>query len=118
MAHIEFFKKSGKPAVAYMQSGGEKEYALAAACGEIYVPPTAQLALRGLSVQGQFLRGVLDKVGVEPQVHNYLFLICCTQFLAATSDHSTFNRYPICLAIPQVSDPWLLLNLCQYLWDG
>ena len=68
MAHIEFFKKSGRPAVAYMQSGGEKEYAIAAACGEVYVPPTAQLALRGLSVQGQFLRGVLDKVGVEPQV--------------------------------------------------
>lgn len=68
MAHIEFFKKSGKPAIAYMQSGGEKEYALAAACGEIYVPPTAQLALRGLAVEGQFLRGVLDKVGVKPQV--------------------------------------------------
>jgi Peptidase family S49 len=68
VAHIDFFRKSGKPTVAFMKSGGEKEYVLAAACEEIYIPPTAQLALRGLSVQGAFLRGVLDKVGVEPQV--------------------------------------------------
>lgn len=67
-AHIEFFKASGKPTVAYMKRGGEKEYFLATACDEIYIPPVAQLSLRGLSVQGQFLRGVLDKAGVEPQV--------------------------------------------------
>lgn len=67
-AHVEFFKASGKPTVAYMKRGGEKEYFLATTCEEIYIPPVAQLALRGLSVQGQFLRGVLDKVGVDPQV--------------------------------------------------
>eukprot|EP00892_Ulva_mutabilis_P012513 jgi/Ulvmu1/9634/UM054_0066.1 len=66
--HIEFFKASGKPTVAYMKRGGEKEYFLATACEEIYIPPVAQLSLRGLSVQGQFLRGVLDKAGVEPQI--------------------------------------------------
>lgn len=67
-SHIDFFKASGKPTVAYMKRGGEKEYFLATACEEIYIPPVAQLSLRGLSVQGQFLRGVLDKAGVEPQV--------------------------------------------------
>ena len=67
-SHIEFFKASNKPTVAYMKRGGEKEYFLATACDEIYIPPVAQLSLRGLSVQGQFLRGILDKVGVEPQV--------------------------------------------------
>ena len=51
-----------------MDRGGEKEYYLASACGEIYAPPTAGLSLRGVSVAGTFLRGVLDKVGVEPQV--------------------------------------------------
>lgn len=74
--YLDFFKKSGKFTVAYMKRGGEKEYFLASACDEIYIPPTAQLSLRGLSVEGSFLRGVLDKVGVEPQVCSSFWLPC------------------------------------------
>eukprot|EP00850_Spirogloea_muscicola_P000544 SM000002S05624 [mRNA] locus=s2:1185650:1189622:- [translate_table: standard] len=66
--HIELFKQSGKPLVAHMAIGGEKEYYLAASCGELYCPPAAYIALRGLKVQGQFLRGVLEKVGIDPQI--------------------------------------------------
>lgn len=47
---------------------GEKEYYLATACEEITAPPSASISLRGFAVTGTFLRGVLDKVGVEPQV--------------------------------------------------
>lgn len=71
-AHVAFFKKSGKATVAFMKRGGEKEYYLATCCDEIYVPPTAQLSLLGLSVSGAFLRGVLDKIGVEPQARSCL----------------------------------------------
>ena len=74
--HIAFFRLSGKATVAYMKRGGEKEYYLATACDEIYVPPTAQLSLRGLSVGSAFLRGVLDKVGVEPQVRPARCALC------------------------------------------
>ena len=73
--YLEFFRESGKDTIAYMERGGEKEYFLATACGEIYIPPTAQLALKGLSVTGAFLRGVLDKVGVEPQVRTTSSLV-------------------------------------------
>lgn len=66
--HVEMFKESGKWTVAYLERAGEKEYFLASAFGEVYAPPCASLSLRGLSVSGTFLRGVLDKVGVEPQV--------------------------------------------------
>jgi protease IV len=66
--YLTFFKESGKDTIAYLERASEKEYYLATACKEIYVPPTAQLSLRGLSVGGVFLRGVFDKVGVEPQV--------------------------------------------------
>lgn len=45
-----------------MERAGEKEYYLASAFEEIYAPPTASLGLRGFSVGGSFLRGVLDKV--------------------------------------------------------
>ncbi|KQK01506.1 serine protease SPPA, chloroplastic [Brachypodium distachyon] len=66
--HIVDFKKSGKFVVGYMPVGGEKEYYLACACGELYAPPSAYVALYGLTVQQTFLRGVLEKVGVEPEI--------------------------------------------------
>ena len=66
--HVEMFRASGKFTIAYLERAGEKEYFLASAFEEIYAPPCASLSLRGLSVSGSFLRGVFDKVGVEPQV--------------------------------------------------
>lgn len=50
---------------APLQRAGEKEYYLASAFKEVYVPPSGYLSLRGFTVGGTFLRGVLDKVG-EP----------------------------------------------------
>jgi protease-4 len=66
--HVALFRASGKWALCYMERGGEKEYALASAFGELFAPPTAGLGLRGFAVSGTFLRGVLDKIGVEPEV--------------------------------------------------
>ncbi|KAK9091001.1 hypothetical protein Sjap_024178 [Stephania japonica] len=66
--HILDYKKSGKFIVAYVPACGEKEYYLAIACGELYAPPGAYYSLFGLSIQASFLGGVLEKVGVEPQV--------------------------------------------------
>ncbi|XP_010905778.1 serine protease SPPA, chloroplastic isoform X1 [Elaeis guineensis] len=66
--HILDFKKSGKFIVSYVPICGEKEYYLACACGELYVPPSAYVALCGLVVQSSFLGGVLEKVGIEPQI--------------------------------------------------
>jgi len=47
----------GKFVVGYMPVCGEKEYYLACACGELYAPPSAYVALFGLTVQQTFLRG-------------------------------------------------------------
>ncbi|KAF8059999.1 hypothetical protein HT031_004937 [Scenedesmus sp. PABB004] len=66
--YVEQFRASGKFAVAYMKLGGEKEYYLGTAFEELYLAPTGSLRLAGFSTAGTFLRGVLDKVGVEPQV--------------------------------------------------
>ncbi|KAB1212797.1 Serine protease SPPA, chloroplastic [Morella rubra] len=66
--HILDFKKSGKFVVAYAPACREKEYYLACACDEMYAPPSAYFSLLGLTVQASFFRGVLDNVGVEPQV--------------------------------------------------
>ncbi|XP_064939010.1 serine protease SPPA, chloroplastic-like isoform X2 [Musa acuminata AAA Group] len=55
--HIQYFQKSGKFIVSHVTICGEKEYYLACACGEVYVPPSAYVALYGLTVQSSFLGG-------------------------------------------------------------
>lgn len=66
--HILDFRKSGKFIIGYVPICSEKEYYLACACEELYVPPGAYFQLYGLTVQAQFLGGVLKKVGIQPQV--------------------------------------------------
>ncbi|BDA50409.1 Protease 4 [Coccomyxa sp. Obi] len=66
--YIDFFRQSGKFSIAYMAAGGEKEYYVASACQELYVPPSGSLSLRGLAVSGTFLRSALEKVGVDPNI--------------------------------------------------
>lgn len=67
-SYLAEFRESGKFSIAYLEVGGEKEYFAASACEEMYTPPGAYISLRGLSVGGTFLRGVFEKVGIEPQI--------------------------------------------------
>jgi protease-4 len=60
------FRKSGKPAIAYLEYGGEQEYYLATACDKIFLMPTASLDLTGIASYELFLRGTLDKIGAYP----------------------------------------------------
>lgn len=64
---IVHFRKSGKPAYAHLEFCGNKEYYLATACTKVYAVPTALLEITGLSAEVTFLRGTLDKLGVEAQ---------------------------------------------------
>jgi protease-4 len=67
------FRVSGKPAVAWTESFGEggsgtKQYYLATAFDELWVQPSGDLGVTGVSVQATFVREALDKVGVIPQL--------------------------------------------------
>ncbi|KAL7598515.1 serine protease SPPA, chloroplastic [Lactuca sativa] len=66
--HILDFRKSGKFIVGYAPVWHEKEYYIACACEELYAPPSAYFSLYGLTAQASFIGGVLEKVGIEPQV--------------------------------------------------
>ncbi|KAI3688828.1 hypothetical protein L2E82_46691 [Cichorium intybus] len=66
--HILYFKKSGKFIVAYAPVWHEKGYYLGCACEELYAPPSAYFSLYGFTAQASFIGGVLEKVGIEPQV--------------------------------------------------
>ncbi|XP_051114898.1 serine protease SPPA, chloroplastic isoform X2 [Andrographis paniculata] len=66
--HVLDFKKSGKFVLGYVPACGEKEYYIGSACDELYAPPSAYFQLYGLTVQASFLGGVLEKIGIEPQI--------------------------------------------------
>ena len=70
---VRVFAGSGKPTVAWSDTFGESgtgtvQYFLATGFGEIWLQPTGELNLLGVAAEVQFLRGLLDKLGVEPQV--------------------------------------------------
>lgn len=66
------YRTSGKPAVAWTESfgeagGGTVPYYLATAFDEIWVQPSGELGITGVTMQAVFVRGALDKAGVIPQ---------------------------------------------------
>ncbi len=63
---IADFRTSGKPAVAYLEYGGEQEFYLATACDKVFLMPTASLDLTGVASYELFLRGTLDLIGAYP----------------------------------------------------
>jgi protease-4 len=62
------FRRSGKPAVAYLEYGSEQEYYLATGCDRIYLVPSSPLDLSGTAMYEVFLRETLDKMGAVPDM--------------------------------------------------
>jgi protease IV len=65
---INYYLQSGKRITAYADAGSEKEIYLALGCSEFFVPPDGSIDLRGFAGSAAFVRGVFDKLGIEPQV--------------------------------------------------
>ena len=78
-AGVRAFAATGKPTVAWSESFGESStgtvpYYLATGFSEIWLQPSGELGLVGLMTEVTFLRGALDKLGIEPQLdkrHEY-----------------------------------------------
>jgi protease-4 len=66
-AAITRFRAAGKPAYAHIEFCSNKEYYLATACDKVYAVPSAILDVSGLAAEITFLRGSLDKLGVQAQ---------------------------------------------------
>lgn len=64
-AQIVEFKKSGKPVYASLRTAGTREYYLATAADQIFMPPDDWLDVKGLRAELMFLKNTLDKVGVN-----------------------------------------------------
>lgn len=68
---IGAFRESGKWTVAYLETAGEfssgnKDYYLATACESIWLAPPGDINLTGVRSEVPFVRGTLDKLGIEP----------------------------------------------------
>ncbi len=69
---VEAFGATGRTTVAWTESFGEAGtgttgYRLAVAFDTIWMQPSGELGLTGVTGRGLFLRGLLDRLGVEPQ---------------------------------------------------
>jgi protease-4 len=78
-AVVAFRDRSQKPAIAWAETFGEfgrgtVPYFVAAGFDEIWLQPSGDLCLTGLAAEVPFLKGVLDKAGITPQMaqrHEY-----------------------------------------------
>jgi protease-4 len=75
---VRAFAASGKPVVAWAETFGESRdmaaYVLASAFGEIWLQPGGGIGLLGVGIETTFVRGTLDRLGIEPEVeqrHEY-----------------------------------------------
>lgn len=64
------FRTSKKPVYAYLEYGGDRDYYLASAADKVFLTPSSPLDLTGVATYEVFLRGLLDKFGVYPDLHH------------------------------------------------
>jgi len=62
------FKKSGKFIIAYSEVYTQGFYYLASVADKVYINPKGIFEFKGFSSQITFLKGALDKIGVEAQI--------------------------------------------------
>jgi len=62
---VAAFKKSGKPVYAYLRGATSREYYVATAADRIYMSPEDELDVKGLRAELMYVKGTLDKLGVQ-----------------------------------------------------
>lgn len=67
---IRDFRESGKPVHAFIEDGGLNEYLLASYAQSITAMPGSDLFLKHYASEALFLRGTLDKLGIEAEFYH------------------------------------------------
>jgi protease-4 len=62
------FAESGKPVAAYVDVVTDREYYVATSAPTVCAVPSGLLLTDGLAAQALFMRGALDKLGIEPEM--------------------------------------------------
>jgi protease IV len=61
-------RAAGKPVWAYLSQPGTRDYYLASAATRVLLPPAAVFDVTGIASEVVFLKGALDKLGIEAQL--------------------------------------------------
>lgn len=67
---LQAFKSSGKFVTAYLNFVDERSYYVALAADTIFAQPYSFALINGFAAEVPFVKRMLNKLGVEPQVHN------------------------------------------------
>ncbi len=62
---VEEFKSFDKPVYAYFDGASTREYALAVTADKVFMSPEANLMVLGVTAELDFMKDVLDKIGME-----------------------------------------------------
>lgn len=62
-------REAGKPVYAFSDGLDRSSLYLATACDTIIMPPPAEVVLLGMGVVREHYRGLLDKLGIRPNIH-------------------------------------------------
>ena len=65
---VEDFKASGKTVIAYGETISQKAYYIASAANKIYCHPAGGVEWDGLSVDLYFVKSLLDRLEIQPQI--------------------------------------------------
>lgn len=64
----EFKDSTNKFIISYSEIFSQKAYYISSIADKIYIHPDGVLEFKGMSYQGLFFKGALEKLGVEPQI--------------------------------------------------
>jgi protease-4 len=62
------FRSSRKKLYCYMISGSLRDYFIATACDQVIMQPVGLLEVKGMRAESLFLKGTLDKLGVQAEL--------------------------------------------------
>jgi protease-4 len=96
---VRAFAKSDKPTFAWAETYGESTpasvaYYLASSFGEVWLQPSGEVNLMGVAIETRFLRGLLDKLGVVPEIgQRYEYKNAADRFLRTEMSEAHREAY-------------------------
>ena len=62
---------SGKKVYVFLEDPGNIEYFIASSANKVFIPPWATFNLIGLSVESYYIKELLDKLKIEPEIEGF-----------------------------------------------
>jgi len=70
-SYITDIINSGKKVYVFLEDPGNIEYFISSSATKVFIPPWATFNLIGLSVENYFIKQLLDKIKVEPEIEGF-----------------------------------------------